>query len=81
MREYFYALFFDIYNKSLDVIRIESLLIEFYILIKDEFDFDETEVLSFSIIENDLSLRKDDLPSQLTEKDVLEFITGRHAIK
>lgn len=71
---YFYCLFDDIFEKSNDIVEVEELLIHFYNLVKDDISFDEAEKLSFSIIENDLSLRKSNLSSQISDDDIMIFL-------
>lgn len=71
---FFYCLFDNIFKKSNDIAEVEELLIQFYNLVKDDISFDEAEKLSFSIIENDLSLRKSNLSSQISDDDIMIFL-------
>ena len=77
VKEYFYSLFIDIFEKSMDMVVIEGLLLQFYSLVKDDIVFDDNEKLSLTIIENDLSLRISNLPFQITENDIIEFLRKR----
>lgn len=86
VKECFYSLFIDIFEKSMDMVHIEGLLLQFYRLVKDDIDFDDNEKLSLTIIENDLSLRMSNLPFQITENDIIEFlrmgvVLNKHLIK
>lgn len=74
VKEYFYPLFIEIFEKSTDVVVLEGILVKFYNLVKDDIRFNEDERLSFSIIENDLSLRESKLPFQINENDLLTFL-------
>lgn len=78
VKAYFYSLFISIFEKSIDIITIEDLLLKFYSLVKDDIDFDDDEKLSLTKVENDLSLRRSNLPFQINENDIMEFLrTGK----
>lgn len=80
VKEYFYSLFIEMFEKSTDVVVLERLLVKFYNLVKDDIRFNEDERLSFSVIENDLSLRESKLPFQINENDLLAFLRNEQQL-
>ncbi|MFT3676830.1 MAG: hypothetical protein QM781_13135 [Chitinophagaceae bacterium] len=80
VKEYFYSLFIEMFEKSTDVVVLEGLLVKFYNLVKDDIHFNEDERLSFSIIENDLSLRESNLPFQINKNAIFEFLKNERQL-
>jgi hypothetical protein len=75
--ENFKHIFYSLFNEYLgDISTLEKKLLDFYDFTKDEIHYSEKEILSYSIIANDLSLRINQLPTQLNLIDITKFLTN-----
>jgi len=81
LKKYFYDIFLKMFYEKKNILEIEDYLVSFKDVVSDIVSFDNAEELSYSIINNDLHLRKTVKGNQIDEKDVIEFLKHNTSIK
>ncbi len=82
LKKYFFNVFsLELVRDKDNLIKIEEFLIVFYRNIKDLIPFTDEEDLSYSIINNDIILRKEGYHSQLNFQDIENLLMHNIQIK
>lgn len=75
IKKHFYNLFLSkLMNNKNTLDLVESYLVSFYNITEGELTYSYDEKLSYSIIENDLSLRREGHGYQITLNDLISFL-------